>query len=257
MLRVSAGGRPLGPAFRLTSRPAVSGDPGGLVGPLRWGLKRPLSRDLFVLNDWQVGMPEIMRRRRDELGLSQAALAAAVGVDRRQIRRYEAGEQQPLLSVAVAIADALGVSVTELAGVPVHRVELAGIWWSVWQTFKDREEIITSQEVRIGARQSDRMTADALSRGSVTLEEGGYLWRGELRIWDNEVLMGWYAADDGSVRSKGTMYFVLHPHGINMTGRWVGLSYDGAIVTGWAAMAKSEADARALIGTLKEQERPA
>ena len=23
--------------------------------------------------------------------------------------------------------------------------------------------------------------------------------------------MGWYAANDGSIRSKGTMYFVLHP----------------------------------------------
>jgi hypothetical protein len=45
-------------------------------------------------------------------------------------------------------------------------------------------------------------------------EDGGYLWRGELRLWDNEILMGWYAANDGSVRSKGTMYFVMHPHGI-------------------------------------------
>jgi hypothetical protein len=50
--------------------------------------------------------------------------------------------------------------------------------------------------------------------------------------------MGWYAASDGSVRSKGTMYFVMHPHGIHATGRWVGLSYDGNIVTGWSSMAK-------------------
>jgi hypothetical protein len=64
--------------------------------------------------------------------------------------------------------------------------------------------------------------------------------------------MGWYAANDGSVRSKGTMYFVLHPHGISMTGRWVGLSYDGKIVTGWGAMGKSEVDARDLIAQLKE-----
>jgi hypothetical protein len=47
------------------------------------------------------------------------------------------------------------------------------------------------------------------------------------RLWDNEVLMGWYAANDGSIRSKGTMYFVLHPHGLNMSGRWTGLGYDG------------------------------
>ena len=35
--------------------------------------------------------------------------------------------------------------------------------------------------------------------------------------------MGRYAADDGSIWSKGAMYFVLHPHGLNMSGRWVGL----------------------------------
>ena len=77
---------------------------------------------------------------------------------------------------------------------------------------------------------------------------------GELRLWDNEILMGWYAASDGSVRFKGTMYFVMHPHGIHATGRWVGLSYDGDIVTGWSSMAKSEEEARNLVGELKEQD---
>jgi hypothetical protein len=66
----------------------------------------------------------------------------------------------------------------------------------------------------------------ATSRG-LSVEDGGYLWRGELRLWDNELLMGWYAANDGAVRSKGTMYFVIHAHGINLLGRWVGMSYDG------------------------------
>jgi transcriptional regulator with XRE-family HTH domain len=58
---------------------------------------------------------EVIRRRRAELGMSQADLAAAAGVGARQIRRYEAGQQQPVLSAAVAIADALGISVNELA----------------------------------------------------------------------------------------------------------------------------------------------
>jgi hypothetical protein len=52
------------------------------------------------------------------------------------------------------------------------------------------------------------------------------------------------------------MYFVMHPHGIHATGRWVGLSYDGNIVTGWSSMAKTEADARELVGELKEQDAP-
>jgi transcriptional regulator with XRE-family HTH domain len=49
-------------------------------------------------------MAEVIRRRRAELGLSQADLAKAAGVDPHQIRRYEAGQQQPVLPVAVAIA---------------------------------------------------------------------------------------------------------------------------------------------------------
>jgi len=60
-------------------------------------------------------MSQVIRRRRAELGMSQADLGAAAGVDARQIRRYEAGQSQPTLSVAVAIADALGISLEELA----------------------------------------------------------------------------------------------------------------------------------------------
>jgi hypothetical protein len=33
----------------------------------------------------------------------------------------------------------------------------------------------------------------------------------------------------------------------------VGLSYDGSIVTGWASVAKTEAEAKELVGELKEQ----
>src|SRR4029453_13589319 len=97
-----------------------------------------------------VGMEisEVIRRRRAELGMSQADLATAAGVDKRQIRRYEAGEQQPLLSVAGSIANALDISGGELAGTPSHRVNLSGDWWASWQTSKEHEEVITLQEVR-------------------------------------------------------------------------------------------------------------
>jgi transcriptional regulator with XRE-family HTH domain len=156
-------------------------------------------------------MAEVMRARRAALGMTQAELAAAAGVDQRQIRRYEAGQTQPALSVAVAIARALGVSVNELAGMPTHRVDLTGDWWASWQTFKDGEEIITAQEVRL-AQHDELIQVHTLTRG-IAVEDGGYLWRGELRLWDNEILMGWYAANDGAVRSKGTMYFVLHATG--------------------------------------------
>jgi transcriptional regulator with XRE-family HTH domain len=52
---------------------------------------------------------EVIHERRMELGMSQRDLAQATDVDARQIRSYEAAEEQPLLSVAVAIADALKI----------------------------------------------------------------------------------------------------------------------------------------------------
>ena len=119
---------------------------------------------------------------------------------------------------------------------------------------------LTSGEAKIGSQQveikqeGDLLQVATITRG-LSVEEGGYHWSGELHLWDNEILMGWYAANDGSVRSKGTLYFVLHPHGVTMSGRWVGLSYDGTTVTGWGGMGRSEEDARAIIGDLKKEER--
>lgn len=195
-------------------------------------------------------MPEVIRQRRAVLGLSQAELAAQTGVDKRQIRRYEAGETQPPLSVARAIARALAISIDELAGEQTHRVDLTGDWWACWQTWKDGVEVATPHQVRM--RQTGEMIQTVATTRGTPLEDGGYMWRGELHLWDNEVLLGWYVADEGAVRSKGTMYFVLHQHGINMTGRWVGLSYDGPIITGWAVMARTEEEVVALMNELRE-----
>lgn len=192
---------------------------------------------------------QVIRQRRADLGLSQAELAAAVGVDKRQIRRYEAGEQQPVLSVALAIADALHISISDLAGLPAQqRVDLSGRWWAAWQTFKDGEEFVRVQEVEL--RQRDlTIQLHPITRG-VEAVQGGYLWRGELQLSDNQILMGSYMAEDGATRSKGNMFFVLHPHGINMTGSWTGLSYDGPILTGSGAMARSGAEAEKLVRNL-------
>ena len=83
-------------------------------------------------------------------------------------------------------------------------------------------------------------------------EEGGYHWNGELRLWDNEILTGWYASTEGSIRSKGTMYFVLNVHGLSMKGRWVGIGYDDKIMTGWGSMAKTAEEAEAAIAHLNQ-----
>jgi hypothetical protein len=127
-------------------------------------------------------------------------------------------------------------------------VDVSGEWWAAWQSSRDRTAVLAVQPVRFHQR-GDEITMKALRRGR-PIAEGGYLWRGELRLWDNELLMGWYAADDSSVRSKGTLYLVLHPAGQRMTGRWVGLSWDGDAVTGLGAMARTEDDVRTALAEL-------
>jgi transcriptional regulator with XRE-family HTH domain len=196
-------------------------------------------------------MSEVIRRRRAEIGMSQADLALAVGLDKRQIRRYEAGEAQPSLTAAKAIAQALRISLDELAGEESRRLDLAGDWWACWQTWKDGHEVINPHRIQMRQR-GDVLDVTATTRGTQELDAGGYLWRGELRLWDNEVLMGWYVATEGGVRSKGTMYFALHQHGQRMIGRWVGLSYDGPIVTGLGAIARTEEEVTALMDELRE-----
>lgn len=181
---------------------------------------------------------EIIRRLRQEAGLSQAGLAAAVGIHTRQITRYESGDQQPALGVAQRLAQALGVTLDELAGSPSDRVKLEGTWWTAWQTFNDGEEVIATQPVGL-TQHGSTIQIEALERSSEN-ERGGYLWRGELRLWDGQILMGYYAAADGNVRSKGTMYFVLHAQGEYAHGRWVGLSYDGPVISGHAALARTQ-----------------
>src|SRR4051794_22073612 len=90
---------------------------------------------------------EIIRRLRQEAGLSQAGLAAAAGVHARQINRYESGEQQPALGVAHRLAQALGVTLDELAGAPGDRIKLEGTWWAAWQTFNEGQQVIATQPV--------------------------------------------------------------------------------------------------------------
>lgn len=48
------------------------------------------------------------------------------------------------------------------------------------------------------------------------------------------------------------MYFVIHTQGPRMVGRWVGLSYDGKVVSGYAAVAKDEGRARELVEGMRD-----
>jgi transcriptional regulator with XRE-family HTH domain len=190
---------------------------------------------------------DVIRSRRTALGLSQAELARAAGVSIRQLARYEAAEQQPVLSAAVALADALGISLAQLAGQVTHDLDLSGDWWAAWQTWKDAVPRVDTHALEIHQR-GELLQLDA--ERAIPVEKGSYRWRGELRLWDNEALIGWYRSTDAAVRSKGTMYLALHPHGTHAWGRWVGMSYDGLLISGWGSIARSDDKARQIVQDL-------
>ena len=47
---------------------------------------------------------------------------------------------------------------------------------------------------------------------------------------------------------------VLHPHGLNMSGRWVGLGYDGRIMSGWASMGQTREESETTMASLISSE---
>ena len=179
---------------------------------------------------------EVIRRRSKALGLTQRALAELVGIDVRQIRRYESGEQQPVLAAAVRLAAALGVTLDELAGLAGASVD--GDWWAARQVRIDEHDVTVTLPVRLSQRGS-LIELEAL-------EGGRGAWRGELRLWSGTTLTGWYAGAD--VRSRGTMLLLLREEVAE--GRWVGVSADGAIVTGHAALARTRADAQTALAVI-------
>lgn len=136
------------------------------------------------------------------------------------------------IAPAVTSAPAVQASTRDVVK---HELDLSGDWWCAWQTSKDDVPRIDTHTLTVH-QQGDQLQLDA-DRAPA---EGSYTWHGELRLWDNEALMGWYRSTEGAVRSKGTMYLALHPHGEHAWGRWTGMSYDGLVVTGWGVIARTE-----------------
>jgi transcriptional regulator with XRE-family HTH domain len=196
---------------------------------------------------------EVIKHRRAELGLSQTELAKAAGISLRQLARYEAGEQQPVLSAAVALTDALHISLAQLAGQVTYDLDLSGAWWCAWQTWKDDVPRVDTHRLEVHQR-GELLQLDA--ERALPVEQGSCQWRGELRLWDNEALIGWYRSTDAAVRSKGSLYLALHPHGTHAWGRWVGMSYDGTVITGWGAIARAEEEADKIVQELITTEKP-
>ncbi len=204
-----------------------------------------------------------MRTLRERANLSQRALAEACGIALRSIVRFESGEQEPRFGVALRIADALDVDMSELAGRGVE-LDLAGVWHARWQVWLDGEEAITEQEVvatpvglRVPISASERgIMVRGGTREPVTIETGGYRWDGELRLHSDRALIGWYSSTEGRVRSLGALFLVVGESGAYLYGRWVGTAREGLVVTGWSVLARDSDRATSVMTHLLVDGRP-
>ncbi|MBF6302021.1 helix-turn-helix transcriptional regulator [Nocardia amamiensis] len=182
--------------------------------------------------------------------MSQGEFGARVGLPQRTISRLEDGSAKLTLEDAVRIADVCEISLTELAGRRTAELDLSGDWWAAWQTVKDGIPRVDIHELQVTQEGAFLQFFGDRAR---SVEEGSYAWRGEMRLSDSDVLMGWYRATDGAVRSKGVMYMALHPHGTHMIGGWVGLSYQGPAVRGWAGIARDRDYLEIIMSAIAEQ----
>ncbi len=190
-----------------------------------------------------MGLSNVMRERRRALGLSQKELSERSGVTPRQIARYEAGEQQPALNVAAAIAHALDISVADLAEEAGGSVDLNGPWTLTWGPNSPTGP--TGSDSPNGPRASgpapDRTVVDdvALIHTGTTVRlvadrraDQGRPWRAELRIGAGLTLVGWYLSDDDEATDRGALLLTVDHAAGRGRGRWLSTGADRQPTTG-------------------------
>lgn len=192
-------------------------------------------------------MGDILRARRTAIGLSQAELAAAVGVDRRQIRRYEANDAQPTLPVARAIAHRLGITLDELAG--DDSVDFSGDWLSGWQVQDEAGDwSLRTQPVR-AIQRGDRLEFSAPP--DRTSGAASFPWHGDL-VRTNSTAYGSFRAERaGLTPSRGALVVTIDMEPQQITGAWVTVgSLTHPVASAAFAMTRPEADLAAVLKAL-------
>ncbi len=191
-----------------------------------------------------MNMGDILRARRTAIGLSQAELASVVGVDRRQIRRYEANVAQPTLPVARAMAHRLGITLDELAG--DDSADLSGDWLSGWQVQDAGGQWgMRVQPVR-AIQRGDRL--EISSPVDRTSGPNSFPWHGDLHR-SNATAYGSFRAEAvGFPHTRGALVVTISLEPQQITGAWVTVgSMTRPISTAAFAMTRSEPDLAAII----------
>ena len=173
-----------------------------------------------------MGTPDVIRQRRAELGISIDHLAQVLGVDVRQIRRYETGESQPSLQGARLLARELRITLDELAGGdPTY----TGRWWAHWSGLPNSPDQTGPVDL---THQGTRVSITPATDPDLT---DVFPWRSELRS-EREALLGWYIIDHPEHRSRGTLLLIFDE--ATLGGDWVHLGLP-KLRTGSIALART------------------
>lgn len=114
--------------------------------------------------------------------------------------------------------------------------QLEGTWHALWQTTVESLEVVNAEVLSLKWH-GDQLFIEN-EAPSPDNPKGGYLWRAQARLYDNQYIMGTYIAKDPIVRAKGTLFLLIHTSGTFMLGHWVGCNYDSDWAHGLVAIAR-------------------
>lgn len=207
---------------------------------------------------------EVLASKRRELGLTQEQLADRLGYSRSVVANAEnnRGISGPLLDRYVSTFPNLKESILPLlsasegseaiADRPLGEVEsermllrhadtttdLDGTWFALWESTADNEAVVNVEEIDMRMRRGARLYIQNVDR-SPDNPKGGYLWIAECRVFDNQHILGTYIAREPNVRSKGSMYLLIHRSGKYIDGQWIGCNYDHEWARGLVVFART------------------
>lgn len=170
---------------------------------------------------------EVIQARRHELGLTQTRVSSAAGLPLDLYQRYESGEADLPLATAAVLADVLDISLAVLAGAETRSIDFNGQWWAAWQSGP------------LHPNEADFHLVEALRVGNRVLLDKG--WRGELELFGNEVLVGWYRPPGHGTRTRQGIFLWLPAGSDYLYGRWTGVADNNTVTSGWCVLAREEA----------------
>lgn len=184
---------------------------------------------------------QVIKDRRMAMGLSQAELGAKAGMEPRQIRRYEAGDAQPSLTGAKALADALNITLDELVG--DEQLDLSGAWWSAWQGVEADYQL--QQVLLLHRGRKVEINTPPAPPG----ETNALPWHGELTLLETEAF-GWYVLEHSH---RGVISLKLDTD--SLLGYWVTAKRLRPGPSGYLALARTGSIAQQLVEDARRKSR--